>query len=59
MDSTAQTVDAVINIEYQGSAAESAWVLPRQSAPTSLEVAPAFSCSSGSGPAARVNPVAE
>lgn len=42
VDSTAQTVDAVINIQYQGSAPEFAWVLPLQSAPLSVEVAPAF-----------------
>jgi hypothetical protein len=33
-------VDAVINIKYQGSAPDFAWVLPLQSAPVSLRVAP-------------------
>lgn len=42
VDDGAATVDAIINIQYQGSAAEFAWVLPLQSAPRSLEVAPAF-----------------
>ncbi len=42
VDGASNTVDAVINIQYQGTAAEFAWVLPLQSAPTSIEVAPAF-----------------
>ena len=36
------TVDAVINVSYQGSAADFAWVLPLQSAPAAVKVAPAF-----------------
>ena len=42
VDGTANTVDAVINIQYQGAATEFAWVLPLQSAPESIEVAPTF-----------------
>ncbi|MBI4820001.1 MAG: DUF2330 domain-containing protein [Deltaproteobacteria bacterium] len=33
-------VEAIINIRYQGSPREFAWILPLQSAPTKVEVAP-------------------
>ena len=42
VDRTNATVEAIINIQYQGAAPDFAWVLPLQSAPLSVAVAPSF-----------------
>ena len=40
VDRQQERVDAIINVQYQGPASEFAWVLPLQSAPNQLRVAP-------------------
>ena len=40
VDRQANTVDAVINVQYQGPASQFAWVLPLQSEPEQIRVAP-------------------
>src|SRR5262245_6655684 len=40
VDRDQQTVQAIINVAYQGPPNEFAWVLPLQSAPTAIKVAP-------------------
>ncbi|MBI2376845.1 MAG: DUF2330 domain-containing protein [Deltaproteobacteria bacterium] len=40
VDPAAGTVEAIINIRYQGSPRDFAWILPLETAPTSVEVAP-------------------
>src|SRR5262245_15153609 len=42
VDEETQQVQAIINIRYQGAANEFAWVLPLQSVPTRVRVAPTF-----------------
>jgi hypothetical protein len=39
VDHAANTVDAIINIRYTGSAQQFAWILPLQRAPEKLDVA--------------------
>jgi MYXO-CTERM domain-containing protein len=40
VDPSTNTVQAIINISYQGSATDFAWVLPLQSAPSKIDIGP-------------------
>ncbi|MCC7381615.1 MAG: DUF2330 domain-containing protein [Deltaproteobacteria bacterium] len=42
VDRPSQTVEATINISYQGAAQDFAWILPLQAAPTSIELGSSF-----------------